>query len=115
MKSKRIILAISILALAALACQTLLPTAEPVVAPTQPSQFQNNNAPQTEDDVPRIGVKEAKAAVDSGQAILVDVRGADIYAEQHAAGAMSIPLDIFEYDFASISLEKEQWIITYCT
>lgn len=120
MKSKRIILATVILALAALACQTLLPTTEPSAIPTQPQQApppqsQNNNAPQTEDDVPRISIEEARAAVDSGQAVLVDVRRVESYNESHAQGAISIPLEQFEANIASVPLEKDQWIITYCT
>lgn len=58
---------------------------------------------------------DAKAAVDSGAAILVDVRSADSYASGHAAGAISIPLGNFETNIESLSLEKDQWIITYCT
>ncbi|MBN8658639.1 MAG: rhodanese-like domain-containing protein, partial [Anaerolineae bacterium] len=58
---------------------------------------------------------DAKAAIDSGQAILVDVRSADSYATGHAAGAMSIPLGNFEVNIDKLSLEKDQWIITYCT
>jgi rhodanese-related sulfurtransferase len=65
--------------------------------------------------VPRISVSDAKAALDSGQAILVDVRSADAYASGHAAGAVSIPLENFENNIGSLSLEKSQWIITYCT
>jgi 3-mercaptopyruvate sulfurtransferase SseA len=73
------------------------------------------NVPLTEANVPRITVEDAKAAVDSGQAILVDVRSADSYASGHAAGAISISLDKFENNIGSLSLDKEQWIITYCT
>lgn len=118
--NRRIFSAILFLALASLACQVLIPQAEPtaVVLPTQPQQIQpvlpqNPIAPQTEAQVPRIGVKEAKAALDSGQAILIDVRSAEAYAERHAVGALSISLDNFESN--SVSFPKEQWIITYCT
>ncbi|NJN79588.1 MAG: rhodanese-like domain-containing protein [Anaerolineales bacterium] len=56
-----------------------------------------------------------KVAVDSGAAILVDVRSAEAYTELHAKDAISIPLDNFENNINSISLEKTEWIITYCT
>lgn len=116
MKKYKLLLAISILTLAALACNSFLPQATPTAIPTQPQpQNQNGNAPQTEDQVPRISVKEAKAALDSGQAILVDVRSADSYKSAHAAGAISIPLENFENNIGSLSLEKDEWIITYCT
>jgi hydroxyacylglutathione hydrolase len=71
--------------------------------------------PQTEADVPRVKVEEAKSAFDSGKAIIVDVRSAEAYAEGHAAGAISIPLTNFENNIEDLSLDKDQWIITYCT
>jgi 3-mercaptopyruvate sulfurtransferase SseA len=71
--------------------------------------------PQTEADVPRVKVEEAKSAFDSGKAIIVDVRSAEAYAEGHAAGAISIPLTEFENNIENLSLDKDQWIIPYCT
>ena len=122
---KRITLFIALLTLAALACQTLAtPTVEPFIVstkaplPTQPQSGQKpqgNQPPLTEAQVPRITVSDAKAALDSGQAILVDVRSADSYASGHAAGAISIQLGNFETNIDKLSLEKDQWIITYCT
>ncbi|MBN8582109.1 MAG: rhodanese-like domain-containing protein [Anaerolineae bacterium] len=121
----RIPLFITFLVLATLACQSLVPsTVEPFIVsteaplPTQPQpgqQPQGNQPPLTEAQVPRISVSDAKAAVDSGQATLVDVRSADSYAAGHAAGAISIPLGNFEVNIDKLSLEKDQWIITYCT
>ena len=121
----RIPLFITFLVLATLACQSLVPsTVEPFIVsteaplPTQPQpgqQPQGNQPPLTEAQVPRITVSDAKAAVDSGQAILVDVRSADSYAAGHAAGAISIPLGNFEVNIDKLTLEKSQWIITYCT
>lgn len=117
---KRIFYPIFILALATLACSSLTTQSEPTAAPlpTQPEPVQQpqiNTPPLTEAQVPRISVSDAKAALDSGQAILVDVRSADSYANGHAAGAISIPLGNFETKIESLSLEKSQWIITYCT
>jgi 3-mercaptopyruvate sulfurtransferase SseA len=71
--------------------------------------------PQTEDAVPRVTVEEAKSALDDGKAIIVDVRSAESFAAGHAAGAISIPLANFENNIEDLSLEKGQWIITYCT
>jgi hypothetical protein len=71
--------------------------------------------PQTEADAPRVTAAEAKAAVDAGLAIIVDVRSVSDYARKHIAGARSIPLDRIEADPAGVSLEKNKWIITYCT
>lgn len=101
------------LTLVMLACRALLPQADPTerVTVSRPQL----SIPLTEADVSRIDVHEAKAALDSGQAILIDVRSADSYAEGHAVGAVSIPLDNFENNIDKLSLEKSQWIITYCT
>jgi hypothetical protein len=117
MKFHEPLLAVSILLLAALACSFVAPQAEPTATAIQPLPSQPQSAPilQSEDDVPRIGVAEAKAALDSGRATLVDVRSAESYARQHAEGALSIPLDRFETGIENISLEKDEWIITYCT
>jgi rhodanese-related sulfurtransferase len=71
--------------------------------------------PLTEPDVPRVSVEEAKAAFDSGSAVLVDVRHPNDYESSHIAGAISIPLLQIERDLASLTLNKEQRIITYCT
>ncbi|MBI2330894.1 MAG: rhodanese-like domain-containing protein [Chloroflexi bacterium] len=113
MKIKNIFLTISILILTTSACQSFSPQAEPTALPaiTRPQL----SVPLTEADVSRIDVHEAKAALDSGQAILVDVRSAESYAAGHAAGAISIPLVNFEDNVGSLSLEKSEWIITYCT
>ena len=117
---KKLLLVVPILLLATLACNAALPQ----TAPTQPaistlelpqSQQGQDDLPQTEADVPRVTVEDAKAALDSGEAIIVDVRSAEAYAEGHIAGAISIPLGEFENNIANVSLEKDQWIITYCT
>jgi 3-mercaptopyruvate sulfurtransferase SseA len=119
-KNHNIFLAISVLALAILACSSFLPQAEPTVTATQvqgPSitKQPQGDIPQTEADVPRISVEDAKAALDGGKAIIVDVRSAESYAAGHAAGAISIPLTGIEANPAGLGLDKEQWIITYCT
>ncbi len=44
-------------------------------------------------DVPRVGPAEAKAAVEAGLAVLVDVRSAAAYEQAHIDGALSIPAD----------------------
>ena len=71
--------------------------------------------PQTEDAVPRVTVEQAKAAVDSGAAVIVDVRSQQAYETSRVAGALFIPLEDFENNIANLDLSKEQWIITYCT
>jgi predicted sulfurtransferase len=71
--------------------------------------------PISESDIPRVTAEEAKAAVDAGEAVIVDVRDVSSYEPEHVAGALSIPLADIEEDPASVPLDKAQWIITYCT
>ena len=64
-------------------------------------------------DVPRVTAGDARAAHELKQAVLVDVRTAEQYAENHIPGAASIPLSEFESRLNE--LNKDHWIITYCT
>jgi len=41
----------------------------------------------------RIGLEEAKAMIDSGNALVIDVRQPDEWASGHVAGATHIPVD----------------------
>jgi 3-mercaptopyruvate sulfurtransferase SseA len=111
-----ILFTIWILILAISACNI---QAESTSGPTQviePVSTQSaGNLPLTEAEVPRVTVAEAKAAFDSGAAIIVDVRGSDAYETSHIAGAINIPLTEFETNPEGLNLDKDQWIITYCT
>ena len=64
-------------------------------------------------DVIRVSVGNARAAQELKQAVFVDVRDKAQYAQSHIAGALSIPLSEFESRLNE--LNKDQWIITYCT
>ena len=44
--------------------------------------------------VRRISVSEAHALLDAGRGVLVDVRDRRLYDNTHAAGAVSLPLEI---------------------
>ena len=85
----------------------------------QPTQVQPTaepgTIPQSEAAVPRVSIEEAKAAFESGAAIIVDVRGPEAYETSHVAGAISVPLGEIEQNIDGLTLEKDQWIITYCT
>ena len=74
-----------------------------------------NDVLQSEDQVPRIRVEQALAAVQSGAAVIVDVRSTEAYDASHVEGAISIPLLDIESNIDALPLEKDQWIITYCT
>lgn len=65
-------------------------------------------------EVDRVTLADAKAALDQNSAIFVDVRDATTYTTSHVKGAVSLPLsDIEGGRFGT--LDKSQWIITYCT
>lgn len=65
------------------------------------------------DDIPRVGLAEAREAFDSGRAIFLDVRLADDFEASHTPGALSIPLNEIERRLGD--LNPDDWIITYCT
>ena len=88
------------------------PIATPTpVAATLPDEHGADGLPYPE--VPRIAPAEAKARVDSGQAILVDVRSQGEYDTQHAQGARSLSLADLEARYRELPQNAE--IITYCT
>jgi 3-mercaptopyruvate sulfurtransferase SseA len=119
MPKTKILFAASILILASLACNALLPAAEPtstpvvIVEPTFPAQ--QTDLPATEAEVPRVSLEGALTAYNAGAAVFVDVRSPEDYASSHIPGAINIPLPEFEDNIANVDLDKEAWIITYCT
>jgi 3-mercaptopyruvate sulfurtransferase SseA len=64
-------------------------------------------------DVPRISPADTKAKLDSGLAVVVDVRAAQYYQAAHIDGALSIPLG--QLEAGQHQLPKNAEIITYCT
>ncbi len=124
MTKRKLTFLIVIFILVTISCNTVSQQTDPTSAPTQPvistielSQPQQgqDNLPQTEEDVPRVNVEDAKLAFENSEAVIVDVRSVEAYAEGHIAGAISIPLDEFENNIANVPLDINQWIITYCT
>jgi 3-mercaptopyruvate sulfurtransferase SseA len=88
--------------------EAVTPTTAPSVQATANTQ---SDIPYPE--VPRVSLEDAKAAFDEGTAVFVDVRSAEAYALSHIPGALSIPTT--ELGTRLGELDKEQWIITYCT
>ncbi len=75
---------------------------------------QQTPAPNPEDAMPRVKVEEAKAQVDKGTAVIIDVRGTEAYKIAHIKGAIDYPLPRIEQgDFKDIP--KGKHIIAYCT
>ena len=123
MQRTRFILFIMLLAASILSACSAQSTAQapPTAVPTltlQPGRgitSDESELPLTEAEVPRVSIQEAKAALDSGAAILVDVRSPGDFVESHIAGAISVPLGAIERELTEVPLNRDQWIITYCT
>jgi 3-mercaptopyruvate sulfurtransferase SseA len=86
------------------------PAATPTASPQSPAKL-----PATDAEVPRVSLEDARAAVESGDAIVVDVRSDAAYAVSHIPKAINIPLSEIESNPTGLNLDKDQWIITYCT
>ena len=119
MLKTKITFAISALIFATLACNTLLPPAEPPSTPfviVEPTfSVEEPDLPATEAEVPRVSLEQALTAYSAGAAVFVDVRAPQSYQISHIPGALNIPLGAFETDIANVNLDKDAWIITYCT
>ncbi len=64
-------------------------------------------------NIQRVSLADAKAAFDQNAALFLDVRDADSYNISHIVGAVNIPLG--ELGSRLNELDRNQWIITYCT
>ncbi len=87
----------------------MLANQNPPAAPTPEAVIEESVYPE----IQRVSIDEAKAALDSGSALIVDVRSADAYQNSHISGAINIPAEEIEARLGE--LDKAQWIITYCT
>jgi rhodanese-related sulfurtransferase len=68
---------------------------------------------QHSDDVRRITPAQLRAAVLKGEAVVVDVRGADSYNAGHIKGALLIPVN--EIETRAGELPRNKMIVTYCS
>jgi hypothetical protein len=85
---------------------------------TAPQASVPQAAPTTAAELPypeivRVSLGDAKAAYDLKQAVYLDVRDADSYANSHIPDAVSIPLNNLETRLKE--LDPNAWILTYCT
>ncbi|MRR32433.1 hypothetical protein EG834_19380, partial [bacterium] len=64
-------------------------------------------------EITRTSLQDARAAYDAKTAVFIDVRSADSFAQQHISGALSLPLDQIEAQIPD--LDRQAWIIPYCT
>ncbi|HXI14198.1 MAG TPA: rhodanese-like domain-containing protein [Thermoanaerobaculia bacterium] len=65
-----------------------------------------------EDGARRISLAETRRALESGSAVLVDVRSAENWAAGHAKGAINIPVE--QVAARTTELPRDKMIITYC-
>ncbi len=86
--------------------------------PAQPAAEQASNSGQADSvigdnfpNVERISPQDARTAFDQGEAVILDVRTPEEYAEGHIAGAVLIPL--LELPERVGELDPNSWIITY--
>lgn len=105
--------AILILAGFMLLANSKRPAADPVTgfATTVPDSHNEEGIPYPE--VPRISPAEAKAAVDAGTALIVDVRSQGEYDTARVSNA--VPLPLVDLDARYRDLPQDMEIITYCT
>jgi len=77
-----------------------------------PSATVQASAASAGDGVPRISLQAAKASLDAGAAVLVDVRTAAAYQQSHAVGAISMPSNEVADRYKELPADKQ--IILYC-
>ena len=82
-------------------------------ATPEPVSLADSHEEETYPEIPRVSIEEAKAAVDEGSAVVLDVRDAGSFAASHMPGAINIPTG--ELSSRLGELDKSEWIITYCT
>ncbi len=68
---------------------------------------------ETENDMKRISVDQAKAAYDKDGVVIVDTRAADHYKQEHIKGAINIPSNEFQNRYKELPTNKQ--IIAYCS
>ena len=99
---------------AALIATVIFAEIGPSAAPTPLPRSITLDQPEVPDpQITRTSLEDTRAALESGQAIGVDVRDTDSYQSGHIAGAVSIPYS--EVDQRLGELDKQKWIITYCS
>jgi hypothetical protein len=108
-------------------CMTSAPPPVPVNAPpttaTPAGQTAQPNAPATghdhadhalEDKMPRLNAEELRRLLAVKQAVVVDVRSAEEYAQAHIEGAINLPIQQIETGQYP-KLPRGQRLISYCT
>ena len=85
---------------------TPLPTAPPTIAPPTVAPSATPALVLTSEDIQRITPADAKELLDSGKAVLYDVRSAGEYRAQHAVGAVSFPASDLAARYGELPTDK---------
>lgn len=84
-----------------------------LLQPEQQSTQLGSSEANSDADIPRVSLGDAKAAYDTGSAVFVDVRDLTFFELGHIPGSVSIPLN--ELPARLSELDQNDWIITYCS
>ena len=79
----------------------------------QPNRFQKLVA-DAKQRITEVSAQEAQARVQSGEAVLIDVREQDDWQEGHAAGAKHLNRGVIELEIEEQVPDPNQPIICYC-
>lgn len=83
-------------------------------APTDTTTYSPSpQTPATQQEAARISVEELQQRLATGEVVLLDVRSRVSYANEHARGAVNIPLE--EVGMRAGELPTDKWVVTYCT
>ncbi len=84
-----------------------------VLTSTMNNQTVGTTSYTTTDEIPRVLLDEAVQAHTDGTAVFVDVRPKESFDLSHITNSINIPLA--DLGNRLTELDKDEWIITYCT
>ena len=61
-----------------------------------------------------INVRDALQMLQSGEAVLIDVRSPEEFRDEHIAYALSVPLDTIETGFGTLNIPPNRTILFHC-
>jgi rhodanese-related sulfurtransferase len=79
----------------------------------QPNRFQQLVA-EAKKNIREISPEEARAQLERGEAILIDVRESESFREEHASGAKPLSRGVLELEIEEEVPDVNQPIICYC-
>jgi hypothetical protein len=93
------------------------PVASRTGQPSEPAAAGHDEAThELENKMPRISAEELKRLVAARQAVIVDVRSAEDYAQAHIQGAINLPIQQIEAGrYPNLPGGQRLRLISYCT